>query len=755
MGLTKLPDGRTFAPQADATIEFRVAETDAIGKTFEQTRIEIGGRVQPADAAQAKWVTVAGTVAEYDQLAKKVWTKLATQLPALSAASSTELFDSLATRRKQAKLEMKAGKGIFGTAGEKSKEMLLKQVHHFGTALKLDPTNMEAAHLQLTARGDLLKHGSTHTQRCDLFIDTWNRHKQFRGQLEYPSEHFVPSYLLIELERKTTVLTAEHHRAFATLNEILEYSLKEPTLFRYRSSWVEQYSRYMKVADWPAKKRQAKLEQWARVFTQQAEQAATMEREMRHAWARYLYRDAVHAVALMYEDGGAKQATPMTDTLICLLSNHNKTPGIRLLNPSEYYVSILNTAIQKYGTTEQKTRLSRKKLPSPSHGRPHVSPYSRRFPPAENIYRGESYVRKHLGKSGNSWPVYQSLVMHDSVIYYLQTAKHGQAVVGIPLHSDGRPDPSKKIRITKVPEAKEPYKILCSRLLGGKIYIGTWHHGLMVYDPEKNSWNRVTPAGGLPAWNVQSMHVDGQSLICYASGLDDRRVGQVRFRYVPKTGKIILLQQYRQYRDPQTKQIIQVGSRALISKVCSPWLVNGSMWGFGAGKLWKDVFSNDPKPQNISKFVEYGAWAGDRYYYATSNGLKALDRQGKECESVVFAAENHYQGNFKGTESGTKSTATMKLHEGRIVANLSVLWLPRDRCLYLLKEKRWVGPLFTASSRNAVATPAGLWTRSGQFLELQHILSLAKKQRHFQNESSRREYAEAFKKKRELEGHKE
>jgi hypothetical protein len=48
MGLSKLPGGRTFSPQSDVTMEFRVTETDAIGKTFEETGIELGLRWQPA-----------------------------------------------------------------------------------------------------------------------------------------------------------------------------------------------------------------------------------------------------------------------------------------------------------------------------------------------------------------------------------------------------------------------------------------------------------------------------------------------------------------------------------------------------------------------------------------------------------------------------------------------------------------------------------------------------------------------------------
>ena len=43
MGLSRLPGGRQFLPQADATVELRVREGDGRGKTFEETPVEITG----------------------------------------------------------------------------------------------------------------------------------------------------------------------------------------------------------------------------------------------------------------------------------------------------------------------------------------------------------------------------------------------------------------------------------------------------------------------------------------------------------------------------------------------------------------------------------------------------------------------------------------------------------------------------------------------------------------------------------------
>lgn len=50
LGLTQLPGGRQFAPQSDATIELRIGEMGGVGKTFEQTQVEVAWRIRRGGA---------------------------------------------------------------------------------------------------------------------------------------------------------------------------------------------------------------------------------------------------------------------------------------------------------------------------------------------------------------------------------------------------------------------------------------------------------------------------------------------------------------------------------------------------------------------------------------------------------------------------------------------------------------------------------------------------------------------------------
>ena len=112
MGLSRLPGGRQFTPQADATIELRVVEGDGSGKTFPETPVEIGVRLRKGAGYEGDWVTTAGPVRDFDALIPQAWRKLAQSLGEVHAETATTLLDEMSLRRKQADAELQTAQEL-------------------------------------------------------------------------------------------------------------------------------------------------------------------------------------------------------------------------------------------------------------------------------------------------------------------------------------------------------------------------------------------------------------------------------------------------------------------------------------------------------------------------------------------------------------------------------------------------------------------------------------------------------------------
>ncbi|MGD9125937.1 MAG: tetratricopeptide repeat protein [Planctomycetia bacterium] len=148
MGLSRLAGERRFSPQADATIELRLTEQDAEGKTFEETPVEIAFRIRKENGYRGDWVKTRATVAEFHPLLRKAWKKLAKALEAAEPDSVADVLDEMPLRRKQARAEMAAAKTLlknYRRNGMSERQLWLKCLGHVQTAIKLDPTYAEAA----------------------------------------------------------------------------------------------------------------------------------------------------------------------------------------------------------------------------------------------------------------------------------------------------------------------------------------------------------------------------------------------------------------------------------------------------------------------------------------------------------------------------------------------------------------------------------------------------------------------------------
>ena len=158
MGLAQLPDGRQFAPQSDATIELRIRELDGIGKTFEQTQLEVSWRVRKGVKYEGQWSSAQAAVKESGGLMKTAWSKCSQSLGQVSPQAAGEYLDEMALRRKQAQAEMEAapnarGVDLLREAGRH------QHLAHVAAAAKLDPAWEEAGYALVFATANDFRDG--------------------------------------------------------------------------------------------------------------------------------------------------------------------------------------------------------------------------------------------------------------------------------------------------------------------------------------------------------------------------------------------------------------------------------------------------------------------------------------------------------------------------------------------------------------------------------------------------------------------
>ncbi len=137
LGDVGLAGGRGFMPRADCLLEAELVETDARGKTFDDTTIEI--RFRLGSGSGGEWTKLSGKVADWPKLAPQACQSLAEQLGAAKPEAAAQYATEMIARRRQAEAELKAARPPRGRGGH-------IDLDRVATAVKLDPTYEDAAY---------------------------------------------------------------------------------------------------------------------------------------------------------------------------------------------------------------------------------------------------------------------------------------------------------------------------------------------------------------------------------------------------------------------------------------------------------------------------------------------------------------------------------------------------------------------------------------------------------------------------------
>lgn len=143
LGMSRLGDGRVFAPQADLTLELRLAERDGAGRTFDQTPVDVVAALNWA-TQPAEELRISGTAGERASMAASLYAELETRMAGRGVVSAEQ--GEMSLRRKQAIAELKKADVWDGHNLHDLDVPRLRQLSEIAaTAAKLDPTYEEAA----------------------------------------------------------------------------------------------------------------------------------------------------------------------------------------------------------------------------------------------------------------------------------------------------------------------------------------------------------------------------------------------------------------------------------------------------------------------------------------------------------------------------------------------------------------------------------------------------------------------------------
>ena len=603
MGLTRLPGGRRFAPQADVTVEFRLKELSAIGKTFEDTTVEAAVRL--GGAVPGQWTTFTGKVRNWDAMAKQLWDAAAGKITGVDAKAGADFLNEMAVRRRQAQAEIAKHddwdrptgtdlQGIYRT--ERLKELAAAAA----TAAKLDPTWDRAAFLSLSFDHMLRKRLAREQKRSgyETYWPTFQEALKYLARGNTEPRHRTR---IMKLASATGYygMSRGGGKALETYRKFLDSALAEPaTSHQY---WgIQEYVERCQ----PRKPRRGKIEEAsARWFEQVLARLDARLLEGREAgfvikkWRKpngMLYRHEFHirrasirvaAMRLAIDLGQTDKARALVDELMRIVPDPKNVGGS--------WKSRAPEQINRLGDAQLLAKFKEWRDGKKDGRKPtwplrvtwtvaDISAELERAPTIEaKLYpvKGKRYAAV-LGKIGrNLYAVHsytENKIRFRSPPSSTMLSIGSRTVCAIGLDGQGRPRGA--IKDIPVPKTRVNLVVHDGCVLAGRVYLATHQAGLLAYDPETKKWTIYGDAQGLPGWTVYRIRpIDEQTLLC-TGGADYEKA--VVYTFNVKTKKVTL--HHRQLKPKGLGRLWEMRDA---------WRHNGRVMAMSRRGLTRDVLS--------------------------------------------------------------------------------------------------------------------------------------------------------------------
>jgi len=626
LGLSKLLGGRQFMPQSDATVELRIREMDGVGKTFEQTRVEIAWRISKAGGSTADaWSSAEATVADFDKLVRDAWARIAAEIGKVTPGAGNDFLNELTLRRRQAQAELDAApKGFY-----LPRDQATKRLEHVAAAVKIDPTWEEAAyqlvHANLVDFEKPLGYGPpireaarylrrfpadrTHRTRVasDAFFWSLSRFHKLRS---FPSTD----------PRDIEKLDADAREILDDRKQIVDTFAAAEAEDMPEGLFVAMHIVYRAMAQSgvPADQRRQWMDRLVQLGSKKVSLAthSTRVHEEKLLEARVFFR--MHAAGLLLAEGAGDQARKYLEELVPLLAANDKPKSdfphffrqVEKLNDPNMLARLSAAA----GETVWPLRINWLNMNALGM-MPATSPR-----PSANVKALS--LSKYQGAS--------PLAACGGRMYCIVLAeKSGDAprAAYVDLDSAGRP--AGKITLL----ANQPARwgaILATAVCDGKLYLGTRGAGLLEYNPARGKWRAWGPDQGLPGWNVYTLvPLDGGVLLCHGGDVHGKPGFLCHVK--PTTSEITLLRQF----DPE------VNVNLATSGLRPVWRAGDTIHGFiGGGSIYTlpKLGAGEPvrQPWLPPKFGDYYeafpdgmAVVAGRRLLMCCDGLREIDDEGK------------------------------------------------------------------------------------------------------------------------------
>lgn len=538
MGLSQLPDGRQFVPQSDATIELRIREMDGVGKTFDQTRVEVAWRIRKGQQYSGDWAVAAGAVNDFDSLLKTAWTRCAGTLGQATPTAAGDYLDEMALRRKQAQSELAVADAMRGSDGRVADPAA--QIARLAAAVKIDPTFELAQQKLLCEQAAVQVNIATGEHPGDknakVMADLARQCVRYLDRFDDPDGRAAVMHSLgllcifgplkdLAFDKQAAPLSNDQMALLDCLKDMCDRAASMPT-----------------DAQWPSNAHICVKMVYAGMMQ------AGVDIKARHEWIDRMIvrsRDQKRSGSLAFSRGAA------AGTVICSVAlkfaiDEAQTDRAKLLTrqlmadiprTDEYWHSVIE------GVRRNVLRLNdpslqdefdrwRKTLAAPVR---FIRPT---WPSLPNIANAPAVALKHVLQAEHTRPYPFARI--GTRIYFLLTRdtqnplhrttsltddeceRASGAIAYVDLDSAGLP--SARINVIAPPATRKPLYVNCVAIVDGQLFLGTHGSGMLVYHPAENRWSQYGAEEGFARWNVQTiLQIDDRTLFC--CGEDEFRKG--------------------------------------------------------------------------------------------------------------------------------------------------------------------------------------------------------------------------------------
>ena len=758
MGLSQLPGGRRFVPQADAAIELSVRERNGRGKTFEETPIEIVVAIDRAGKADAQSLLIHGTVATFDGAIARAWQKLSEVLREAQPAAADEWFGDMAVRHRQAEAELRAASAILHEEPRtRDVQKLLARVAHAEAALKLDPAFEDAAYEHLAALCNLCFRTFTRSppDQVDELAERILRHavryfEQFGSEAEHHSEVYNACRIAVRTSFGTFGSSSNlpsTPRILQTIRHakwILEHSLKH----HGRASADGDHARVLLIVGRAMRQAgiaQDECEAWVDSILRQCrlnEAGWTDAGDVSHKHVLRNSRIWFRAAELAVEDGNMDRAQRLITELQGRLASSPKTPAEIELRRLRGLILMMDDAaalaeFQRWAAAHDKRVVQLVELRWPAidvfpreepldHRSEHTGvelggisvrapsqTHPNEFRPISPLAEGEGCLYVVGGDEPIGWQQFRGMssVSRSQAIGYIRLDDAG-GTAGERRHASGAGGSASWHAPTwlRPPDVTAPLHVLDARCFAGRLYLGTLQTGLLVFDPKAETWSSFTVEEGLPEKAVTVIHpLDERTLfcvgqsdlgqpVCYTLTLPEGKV-TLRHRADPANFKSMptLLWQDGEALRAWAGSGLYVNLLAEHAEFVRPDYEVPYGWGAVGGTL---------HDRHRGGFISFAEVNGRRF--VTHAGLHEVDPHGMILHT--WRGQCDYEGDFGRAFSVPLPPGCPIQAMDMVTAGGLLVFVDRESVLaWDPKTDTWYGPLDTATTYYALGTDAGIW----------------------------------------------